>query len=95
MSMDLTATSKPLLTANVCIPFFTDKDAEIAYNTLRVDKEPPRGGCVKTLSVEGKNLNISYTATDPKKLRVGINSFMDSLTLVIETIQMFGGSIDT
>jgi len=53
MSMDLTATSKPLLTANVCIPFFTDKDAEIAYNTLRVDKEPPRGGCVKTLSVEG------------------------------------------
>lgn len=31
-----------------------------------------------------------FTATDPKKLRVGINSFLDSLALVVETIEQFG-----
>ncbi|XP_067951256.1 EKC/KEOPS complex subunit Lage3-like [Watersipora subatra] len=87
----MSTTNENQLTSNIRIPFFTERDAEIAYNTLRVDKEPPRGGCVKTMFVEGSTLEVHFTAADAKKLRVAVNSFLDTVTLVVETIQQFGG----
>lgn len=44
----------PKLSSDIQIPFHTENEAKIAYNTLRVDKEPPRGGCTKTISTKGK-----------------------------------------
>lgn len=41
-------------TSLITVPFHTAKEAEIAWNTLRVDREPPRGGCTKAMHVEGK-----------------------------------------
>ena len=41
------------LSSHITIPFHTVKEAEIAWNTLRVDREPPRGGCTKTMCVKG------------------------------------------
>lgn len=46
------------LSSLITIPFHTAKEAEIAWNTLRVDKEPPRGGCTKTMSVKGECLYV-------------------------------------
>lgn len=40
------------LSSHIVIPFHSEREAEIAYNSLRVDKEPPRGGCSKTLAVK-------------------------------------------
>jgi len=74
----------------VVLPFHSAKEAEIAYNTLRVDKEPPRGGCVKSLSTDGAQLRVTFTASEPRKLRVAVNSFFDLMTLVVETIHQFG-----
>ena len=48
----------PKLTSKIEIPFYTEKEAEIAYNSLRVDKEPPRGGCTKDMSVKGLYTNL-------------------------------------
>lgn len=33
---------------------------------------------------------VQLKATEAKKLRVGINSFLDSVALIIETIHQFG-----
>ena len=40
------------------IPFPSEREAEIATNTLKVDKEPKRGGCVKQISCEGKVMHV-------------------------------------
>lgn len=44
------------LSSHISIPFHTSKEAEVAFNALRVDKEPPRGGCHKTLSLKGQQM---------------------------------------
>ena len=55
MSGDSTTLSaESELSSQITIPFHTAKEAEIAWNTLRVDREPPRGGCTKTMCVKGK-----------------------------------------
>ncbi|XP_042903557.1 EKC/KEOPS complex subunit Lage3 isoform X2 [Parasteatoda tepidariorum] len=80
------------LTANshMEIPFATNKDAVIAYNSLRIDKEPLRGNVIKELEVQDKLLIVNISANDPKKLRSAVSSFMDFLILVINTIEKFG-----
>ena len=40
------------------VPFPTAREAEIAYNSLRVDPEPKRSGVKKELSVDGTNLCV-------------------------------------
>ena len=56
MSGDSTTLSaESELSSQITIPFHTVKEAEIAWNTLRVDREPPRGGCTKTMCVKGND----------------------------------------
>lgn len=50
------------LSSHITVPFHTSREAKIAYNTLRVDKEPPRGGCKKTLTLKGSN----YQSHNPR-----------------------------
>ncbi len=50
--------SWPITISHLKIPFSSSREAEIAYNSLRVDKGPKRGGVQKTLSVTGNLLNV-------------------------------------
>ncbi|XP_035723705.1 EKC/KEOPS complex subunit Lage3-like isoform X2 [Vespa mandarinia] len=70
--------------------FATTREADVVYQVLRVDKEPPRSGVIKKIEQKDNQLQISFSSTEVRKLRVGITSFFDSLTLVTETIQQFG-----
>ncbi|XP_075211812.1 uncharacterized protein LOC142318971 isoform X2 [Lycorma delicatula] len=72
------------------VPFPGNTEAEIVYNTLRVDKEPPRSNVQKVLSVEGNKVIAKFTGPGAKELRTAVNSFMDYLILVIETVKRFG-----
>ena len=72
------------------VPFPTERYAEIAYNTLRVDKEPNRGGCKKTISVNKCVLTIALEAKEARVLRMASNSIFDHLALVTETMDRFG-----
>ncbi|XP_035723704.1 EKC/KEOPS complex subunit LAGE3-like isoform X1 [Vespa mandarinia] len=72
------------------IAFATTREADVVYQVLRVDKEPPRSGVIKKIEQKDNQLQISFSSTEVRKLRVGITSFFDSLTLVTETIQQFG-----
>ncbi|ESO99803.1 hypothetical protein LOTGIDRAFT_205233 [Lottia gigantea] len=72
------------------VPFSSKREAEIAYGTLSVDKEPKRGGVKRVVSVDDRFLKVHFEAEEVRSLRVSINSFMDYLLLVIQTIEKFG-----
>ncbi|XP_064647336.1 EKC/KEOPS complex subunit LAGE3-like [Lineus longissimus] len=72
------------------VPFPSEREAEIAHGSLSVDKEPKRGGCRKEMSVNGKLLHVTFLAKEAKFLRVSVNSFMDHMALVVETMDQFG-----
>ena len=71
------------------VPFGTARHAEIAYDSLRVDPEPRRGGTKRQMEVEGALLRVRFTCAEVKTLRVSVNSFFDLLHLVNETIEQF------
>ena len=79
---------------DISIPFSTPRHAEIAYNTLRVDQEPSRGGCKKILTLEENTLHVKLTSAEAKVLRVASNSFLDFLSLVCETMDRFGPPVE-
>lgn len=78
------------LTSDITVPFATSSEAEIAYGSLSVDKEPKRGGVVRTMSVKDNILVIHFEASEARILRVSMNSFLDHLILVQKTIAQFG-----
>ena len=79
---------------DITVPFPSSRHAEIAYNSLRVDKEPSRGGCKKTLSLQESTLYVKFTTKEARVLRVASNSFLDFLSLVCDTMERFGPPID-
>ena len=74
----------------VVTPFTDERQATIAYNSLRVEVEPARSRVKRSLSVEGNSLVASFTAQDARSLRVSINSYFEHVALVIDTIKQFG-----
>lgn len=86
-----------LFISTVDVPFPTPRLASVALKALQVDKELSplvrRTLSVATpevSSVEGEGSNIlrtEYKATTNRMLRVAVNSFMESLYLVIEVME--------
>jgi EKC/KEOPS complex subunit PCC1/LAGE3 len=77
------------------VPFPTARLASIALKSIQVDKElsplvhrsfavanPTHAG-----AEDGSVLHVEYSATTNRMLRVAVNSFMDSLALVIEVME--------
>jgi len=81
---------KNFLTLNLFIPFPSVREALIAYNSLRVDKEPGRGGSlIRQLDLSGSQLSVRWRASEARLLRVSVNGFLDHLALVTQTIAEF------
>jgi tRNA threonylcarbamoyladenosine modification (KEOPS) complex Pcc1 subunit len=72
------------------IPFPNEKLANIAFTTMSVDKEPKRSHVKKQLKVEDNVLLVSFEAEEARMLRVAVGSFLDLLTLTIDTMDRFG-----
>ncbi|KAH9902171.1 transcription factor Pcc1-domain-containing protein [Xylariomycetidae sp. FL2044] len=80
------------------IPFPTSRLASVALRALQVDKELSplvmRSFSIESTSEDdaepmerGNILRTEYRATTNRMLRVAVNSFMDSLNLVMEVMQ--------
>ncbi|KAI5861790.1 Pcc1-domain-containing protein [Durotheca rogersii] len=81
------------------VPFPTPRLASVALQALQVDKElsplVTRSFSIASTAHEGavdgdaagNILRTEYKATTNRMLRVAVNSFMDSLNLVIEVMQ--------
>ncbi|KAI1253068.1 hypothetical protein MGN70_005276 [Eutypa lata] len=95
----MATTSNPDLPCvlTVDVPFPTPRLASIALKALQVDKELSslvrRTFSVETSDepslegVKGNILRTEYRATTNRMLRVAVNSFMESLNLVIEVME--------
>ena len=77
------------LKAELKIPFASADYAQIAFNTLSVDNEPRKELIRKKLDINKEVLTVNWTAKEARILRVSINSFLDHLNSVLETIQLF------
>uniref|UniRef100_A0AAY4BNI4 L antigen family member 3 n=1 Tax=Denticeps clupeoides TaxID=299321 RepID=A0AAY4BNI4_9TELE len=73
--------------SNLEVPFPSECLASIALNSLAPDREPRRGGITKELLVTG---SVRWTADEARVLRVSVGSFLDHLSLVLETMEAFG-----
>lgn len=78
----------------ISVPFLTESEAQIACNSLSVDPEPKRGGVKKELTVKENVLHAKMSSPEAKTLRVSANSFLEHLTLVVETIAAFGPPVE-
>ncbi|KAM4818716.1 EKC/KEOPS complex subunit LAGE3 [Thomomys bottae] len=79
-----------LYPTTLSVPFPTPLEAEIAHGALAPDAEPHQGALGKELTVSGTTLAIRWTAADSRLLRVSILSFLEQLSLVIQTMRRFG-----
>uniref|UniRef100_A0A3B3Z6Q1 L antigen family member 3 n=1 Tax=Periophthalmus magnuspinnatus TaxID=409849 RepID=A0A3B3Z6Q1_9GOBI len=70
------------------VPFPSSREALIALRSLSPDKEPRKGGISKEITVKDNTLS-RWSADEARILRVSVNSFMDHLLLVLETMEMF------
>lgn len=50
------------------IPFPTERQAQIAYDVLRIDPEPPRSAVTKQLQLESNQLIAYVNPTKPNLL---------------------------
>ncbi|XP_078286311.1 L antigen family member 3-like [Rhinoraja longicauda] len=75
---------------NLSVPFPSVREAQIALGSLSPDSEPRKGGISKTLSVQGCTLKGRWEAHEARILRVSVGSFLDNLSLVLETMDQFG-----
>ncbi|CAH8599941.1 unnamed protein product [Schistosoma turkestanicum] len=83
---------------SVSVLFENSNFAEIAMRTLSVDSPPPRSTVKEQTDQKGPNLICTFSAPvtannrnqQLRKLRIAVNSWLDHVTLVSETISAFG-----
>ncbi|KAI0224617.1 hypothetical protein LSAT2_024377 [Lamellibrachia satsuma] len=75
---------------SLAVELGSEEYAVIAFNSLRVEKETKRNDIKKNLSVSGSTLHMKLEASDARDARIGINSFLDQLHLVVQTLEQFG-----
>ncbi|ORX74841.1 transcription factor Pcc1, partial [Linderina pennispora] len=63
--------------------------ADIAKNSLSVDREINGDKSSRQITTDGSNLVVTFSAETARILRVSVNGFMDSLILVTRTIEAF------
>nr|XP_056706179.1 EKC/KEOPS complex subunit LAGE3 [Euleptes europaea] len=81
---------RPPNISELSIPFPSSPLARIALGSLAPDPEPRKGGISKELSVTENVLHVGWKAEEARILRVSISSFLEHLSLVVETMELFG-----
>ncbi|XP_044162626.1 EKC/KEOPS complex subunit LAGE3 [Bufo gargarizans] len=75
------------------VPFPCSREAQIAHDSLSPDAEPRKGGVSKTLSVTDNVLHVQWRADEARILRVSVGSFLEHLSLVVQTMARFGPAL--
>ena len=81
------------LTTDISIPFESDRHADIIARSLLVDyrHEGKRmsAGITKEISASRNELLIRFTTASVKSLRVNVNSILDLVAVLIDTVANF------
>jgi len=78
------------LVVDIEVPFPSQREAEIAYNVLRVGSDPKRSQVQKHITFSNQTLSVKFCGQEARQLRVAVNGFMDHLILCTDTIAKFG-----
>lgn len=78
------------LNVELKVPFASEREAVIAYNSLSVDTEPRRSGTERQMFQTGNLLIVKWEASEARVMRVSVNGFLDHLALVTQTMEEFG-----
>ena len=82
----------PFLTT-ISIPFESERHASIVAKSLLVDLQHEGGrmsqGITKEISHSSNELIIKFTTKSAKSLRVNVNSILELVTLLINTVDNF------
>ena len=76
--------------AQLKVPFSTSEEAKIAFTTLNVDCEPRKELIKRDITLDSSSLIVNWSSKEARLLRVSVNSFLDHLTSVVETLHEFG-----
>lgn len=83
-------TDSSTIVVSLKIPFPSCREAEIAFEVLRIDNEPKRSFIEKSLKLQDNQLLVEFNGQQAKNVRVGVTSFFESLLLCCETLDQFG-----
>ncbi|GAQ88574.1 hypothetical protein KFL_004410020 [Klebsormidium nitens] len=72
------------------VDFPTEEAAVIVCKTLSVDAELNPTKVFREIRVAGKQLLVSFAASDDRLLRTAVNGFKDMQKLAIRTLEEFG-----
>lgn len=81
------------IVVSLTIPFPSRREAEIAFDVLRIDTEPKRSFIEKSLKLIDNQLVVEFNGEQAKNVRVGVTSFFESLILCCETLNQFGPAV--
>ena len=68
-------------------PFATKEKGEIVFNSIRVDPPINTSRTTKDLRLEEKIIRAKITAIDARSLRSAVVGLIDSIALVVETVE--------
>lgn len=69
-------------------PLASARHANIVFNTVKIDKEPKK--TVQRLeNVRDNVLHVHFEAEEAKFLRVAVESYIEKINLILQTIQRF------
>jgi len=68
-------------------PFATKEKGEIVFNSIRVDPPINTSRTTKDLRLEEKIIRAKITAIDARSLRSAVVGLIDSVALVVETVE--------
>jgi EKC/KEOPS complex subunit PCC1/LAGE3 len=71
---------------SINVPFEDERQAEVAYKSLNPDPELRPDQLARDLNRNGNMLEVKFKAVSDRTLRVGVNSFMDNLNVVVECL---------
>ena|SRR6218665_1374970 len=84
-------------TSEIEIPFESERHAKIVADSLLVDWRHESanfaGGTLKNIHTKGTHMVINFQSDSAKHLRVNINSILEFVHLLIETIDNFDISL--
>lgn len=68
-------------------PFATKEKGEIVFNSINVDPPINTSRTTKDLRLEEKIIHAKITAIDARSLRSAVVGLIDSIALVVETVE--------
>ncbi|XAR71501.1 hypothetical protein NMG60_11028801 [Bertholletia excelsa] len=76
------------------VDFDSEKNAQIVYSSLAVDKELQPDKVKRQMTVSNGKLSVHFEAVEARFLRASFSAFVDVLTLATKTIEEFGGEME-